>query len=81
MKMVNFHSSLFPPRAWGLVIKRNDKMNILSLLKYDKIIPVHVSGDEWRSPCPECGGVDRFSSWPSKLNRNGRYGGGRYDCR
>jgi DNA primase len=59
---------------------RNDKMNILDLIQNDKIIPAHVGGGEWRSPCPECGGIDRFSFWPSKINRNGRYGGGRYDC-
>ena len=56
-------------------------MNILELLKADGIAPIHASGDEWHSPCPDCGGDDRFSCWPVKVNSNGRYLGGRGHCR
>ena len=56
-------------------------MNILELLQSDGITPQHVSRGEYHSPCPECGGEDRFSSWPDKVNSNGKYMGGRYVCR
>ena len=57
------------------------RMNILDLLQKDGIAPVHASRGEWHSPCPECGGEDRFSSWPDRSNSSGRYGGGRFVCR
>lgn len=56
-------------------------MNILDLLQADGIQAKHASRDEWHSPCPECGGVDRFSTWPEKVNSNGFFGGGRFCCR
>ena len=56
-------------------------MNILNLLQQDGLTPVHVSKGEWHSPCPDCGGVDRFSCWPERQNSNGKYMGGRFCCR
>ncbi|MFH0730752.1 MAG: primase-helicase zinc-binding domain-containing protein [Pseudomonadota bacterium] len=56
-------------------------MNIIELLQIDGISPIHASGGEYHSPCPECGGRDRFSSWPERANANGRYLGGRFVCR
>jgi hypothetical protein len=56
-------------------------MNIVDLLQADGISPIHASRDEFHSACPECGGHDRFSSWPEKVNSNGRYLGGRFVCR
>ena len=56
-------------------------MSILNLLAADSITPIHASRGEWHSPCPECGGVDRFSCWPEKVNSNGRFMGGRFVCR
>lgn len=56
-------------------------MNIVDLLQIDGIQAEHVSRGEWHSPCPVCGGTDRFSSWPEKVNSSGRYGGGRGCCR
>lgn len=56
-------------------------MNILDLLQIDGIQAEHASNSEWHSPCPECGGRDRFSCWPEKVNSNGRFMGGRFVCR
>jgi len=56
-------------------------MNILDLLHQDGIEAIHASGDEWHSPCPECGGLDRFSSFPNQRNSNGKYVCGRFHCR
>lgn len=56
-------------------------MNILNLLQQDGILAEHASRGEWHSPCPFCGGTDRFSCWPEKINSSGRYGGGRGCCR
>jgi DNA primase len=56
-------------------------MNIIDLLQADGIQAEHASRGEWHSPCPECGGDDRFSCWPEKVNSNGRYMGGRFVCR
>lgn len=44
-------------------------MNILDLLRSRGLTPVHVSaakGGEWASPCPECGGKDRFHCFPEQ---------------
>ncbi len=44
-------------------------MNILELLRSRGLNPVHVSaakGGEWASPCPSCGGKDRFHVWPEQ---------------
>ena len=54
---------------------------ILDLLAADGIQAEHASRGEWHSPCPECGGDDRFSCWPEKVNLKGRYMGGRFCCR
>lgn len=56
-------------------------MNILDLQRQYGGSPVHASGDEWHDSCADCGGHDRFSSWPNKVNSNGRYMGGRFVCR
>jgi len=56
-------------------------MNILNFLREDGLTPVHVSKGEWHSPCPFCGGVDRFSCWPDRQNSNGKYFAGRFCCR
>ncbi|MBU1229529.1 MAG: DNA primase [Proteobacteria bacterium] len=44
-------------------------MNLLDLLRSRGLTPVHVSGakgGEWASPCPLCGGKDRFHSFPEQ---------------
>ncbi len=46
-------------------------MNILDALGSKSISPVRVSrsprrGTEYASPCPRCGGRDRFRSWPEQ---------------
>jgi len=53
-------------------------MTILDLLKEDGLDPKWVAstdGGEFASPCPGCGGTDRFRSWPKKGK------GGRWWCR
>ncbi len=39
-------------------------MNILDLLREKGLTPVKVTGSEWASACPSCGGRDRFRIWP-----------------
>jgi DNA primase len=56
-------------------------MNILDLLTADGIQAKHASRNEHHSSCPKCGGNDRFSTWPDRINSNGRYMGGRFVCR
>ena len=56
-------------------------MTMINLLQQDGIEPIHASGDEHHSPCPQCGGVDRFSIFPNQRNSNGKYMGGRFHCR
>ena len=44
------------------------RMALLDLLKEDKIQPKRKSsthGGEYKSPCPKCGGKDRFIYWPN----------------
>jgi DNA polymerase-1 len=58
--------------------QRKKGMNILDLLKEDKFNPKRVGsthGGEYSSPCPWCGGKDRFRVWPNSGN------GGNYWCR
>ncbi|MFH2099417.1 MAG: primase-helicase zinc-binding domain-containing protein [Pseudomonadota bacterium] len=53
-------------------------MNVLSLLESRGLAPVRVSGSkggEFASPCPVCGGKDRFRAWPEEGP------GGRWWCR
>jgi len=52
--------------------------SILNLLKEDEVKPRRVAntnGGEYASPCPGCGGKDRFRAWPSEGD------GGRWWCR
>ena len=54
-------------------------MNILDLLNSRGVKTRRVAGTkggEWHSPCPVCGGRDRFQSWP-----NDGAEGGRWFCR
>jgi DNA primase len=39
---------------------------IMELLEADGIHPKKVSTSEYHSPCPICGGKDRFVTWPNK---------------
>ena len=55
--------------------------SIIDLLAADGIAASHASRQEWHSPCPLCGGRDRFSTWPDKPNSSGRFMGGRFVCR
>ncbi|MBW2149254.1 MAG: hypothetical protein JRI22_19805 [Deltaproteobacteria bacterium] len=53
-------------------------MTILDLLQHDGIIGKKVAstnGGEYASPCPGCGGEDRFRCWPEEGD------GGRWWCR
>ncbi len=55
--------------------------NILDLLREDGFTPRRVGGQnggEYHSPCPGCGGRDRFACWPEST---GGLGGGRGWCR
>lgn len=55
-------------------------MNILDLLSQDGIKPKRMAsthGGEYASPCPLCGGRDRFRCWPEE----GKAGNGLYWCR
>ncbi len=61
--------------------KSTARRTIFDLLAEDGIQAQHASGDEFHSPCPQCGGRDRFSSFPNKPNQDGRYMGGRFVCR
>ncbi len=50
--------------------------NILELLQNHSITPKKVSttkGGEYHSPCPTCGGEDRFHVWPAQNNGLGSY--------
>ncbi len=40
--------------------------NILDLIQSDGLTTKKVSGSEHHSPCPVCGGKDRFIIWPEK---------------
>lgn len=49
---------------------------ILGLLQKDDIAPKQVSshkGGEYHSPCPLCGGTDRFHAWPAQKNGQGSW--------
>lgn len=48
---------------------------IVDALRQIGIEPKRVSAAEWASPCPGCGGQDRFRSWPGEAE------GGRWLCR
>lgn len=56
-------------------------MNIIDLLTQRGLVPVKISdarGGEYASPCPTCGGSDRFRSWPEMSSV---FGGGMFFCR
>ena len=50
-------------------------MTLLDLLNQDGLEFKPATRDQWRGPCPECGGEDRFCVWPDQGN------GGRWWCR
>ena len=57
-------------------------MTILDLLNQRGLKPVKVSGThggEYASPCPGCGGRDRFRAWPEQQGRG--CDGGTWYCR
>ena len=60
-------------------------MNIKDLVEEIGLTPkrkASTKGGEYASPCPFCqDGKDRFLIWPSQVNQNGDYQGGRYLCR
>jgi hypothetical protein len=63
---------------------RDLKTIILDLYRQNGFIDRYVAstnGGEYKGPCPECGGLDRFTIWPEMPNKNGIYRGGRYICR
>lgn len=56
-------------------------MNIIDLLTQRGLVPVKISdthGGEYASPCPKCGGSDRFRCWPEMPSV---FGGGTWFCR
>lgn len=51
-------------------------MNVLELLQADGINPRKASGakgGEYHSPCPGCGGTDRFHCWPAQNGGEGSW--------
>ncbi|BBD08470.1 primase-helicase zinc-binding domain-containing protein [Desulfovibrio ferrophilus] len=51
-------------------------MNVLELLQADGVSPRKVSGSkggEHHSPCPGCGGTDRFHCWPEQNGGDGSW--------
>lgn len=58
-----------------------DIKNIIEELGLTLKWKAQTNGGEYSSPCPFCGGDDRFIISPSKENQNGRYMGGRFFCR
>lgn len=60
-------------------------MNIIDLIQEAGYITkkkASTHGGEYSSPCPFCkDGEDRFLIWPSRLNKNGEFQGGRFSCR
>ena len=42
-------------------------MDLLGLLNLLNLGPRRVSPREYHSACPECGGKDRFLSWPAEV--------------
>lgn len=51
-------------------------MNVLELLQQDGISPKRVGpkdGGEYHSPCPGCGGKDRFHCWPEQNDGQGSW--------
>jgi len=50
--------------------------NVLDLIRELGIDPIKVAGTyggEYHSPCPGCGGDDRFHVWPAENNGDGSY--------
>ena len=51
-------------------------MNVIDLLRNTGIEPkkaAGTSGGEYHSPCPGCGGTDRFCAWPEQNGGKGSY--------
>lgn len=51
-------------------------MNVLELLRQDGLTPRKASGNkggEYHSPCPGCGGEDRFHCWPEQNGGEGSW--------
>lgn len=51
-------------------------MNVLDLVRGRGFSPKHeagTKGGEWSSPCPDCGGEDRFRVWPEKDGGRGEW--------
>lgn len=51
-------------------------MNVLDLLRQDGVQPRKASGNkggEYHSPCPGCGGEDRFHCWPAQNDGEGSW--------
>lgn len=60
----------------GALDIRGFTMNILDLLARHALHPKRVStskGGEYASPCPACGGEDRFRCWPEQKNGEGSW--------
>lgn len=61
-------------------------MNILEALQSRGLAPKRkganqTKGVEYGSPCPRCGGKDRFISWPDCRDADGERRGGAWHCR
>ena len=59
-------------------------MTLLDLLdrrgiEYKRVASLH--GGEYHSPCPACGGKDRFHSWPARVSTNATGAVGVWGCR
>ena len=47
--------------------------NLVDLLSEYGFSPVKKTATEWASPCPFCGGKDRFQIWPDEGEGRGHY--------
>lgn len=47
--------------------------NLVDLLSEYGFSPVKKTATEWPSPCPFCGGKDRFQIWPDEGEGRGHY--------
>lgn len=69
--------TFFSKDPQGSILKKDKKMNnILELLEKRGIFAKRVSshkGSEYHSPCPVCGGDDRFHVWPEQNDGSGSF--------